>query len=62
LLRILLVHPEGQRGLIGFRIVALPEPLALEILASVVPDHETLILDLRVDDDLAAVFSPTWSR
>ena len=37
------------------------EPLALEMLAACVPDHETRILDLRIEDDLPAVladFSP----
>jgi len=32
----------------------MPEPLALEILAATVPDHEAAILDMRMDGDLAA--------
>jgi len=50
--RILLVHPECQSSRIGFRLAAMPEPLALEILASSVPDHDVRILDMRIDDGL----------
>jgi hopanoid C-3 methylase len=50
--RILLVHPECQSSRIGFRLAAMPEPLALEILASSVPDHDVRILDMRLDADL----------
>jgi radical SAM superfamily enzyme YgiQ (UPF0313 family) len=32
----------------------MPEPLALEILAAAVPDHEVAILDMRLQGDLAA--------
>ncbi len=39
----------------GFRTVALPEPLHLEMVAAVVPDHEARILDMRLDDHLDAV-------
>lgn len=34
-----------------------PEPLALEIIAAAVPEHEVKILDLRVDASLAATLS-----
>ena len=46
-MKILLIQPECQTGVIGFRLAAMPEPLALEILAASVPDHEVRILDLR---------------
>ena len=60
-LRILLIQPECYVSGIGFRTVAMPEPLALEILAACVPDHEIRILDLRIENDLPGVladFSP----
>ena len=52
-MRILLVQPESHYGRVGFRLAAMPEPLALEILAATVPDHEVAILDLRLEVDLA---------
>ena len=51
LLRILLIQPDVSGG-VGFRTVALPEPLHLEMVAATVPDQEVRILDLRVDHDL----------
>jgi radical SAM superfamily enzyme YgiQ (UPF0313 family) len=33
----------------------MPEPLALEILAAMVPDHDVAILDMRLESDLAGV-------
>jgi hopanoid C-3 methylase len=60
-MRILLVQPRGPRCRIGFYTFAVPEPLALEILAATVPDDEVRILDMRIDDDLAgamAAFAP----
>ena len=54
-MRILLVHPECHTTDIGFRLAAMPEPLALEMLAACVPDHEVRILDMRVEANLAAV-------
>ena len=60
-MRILLVQPNARNGSIGFHFVALPEPLALEILAAAVPDDEVSILDMRIDDDLVgamATFAP----
>ena len=52
IMRILLVHPECQSSLIGFRLAAMPEPLALEMVAACVPDHDVRILDMRVDGNL----------
>jgi hopanoid C-3 methylase len=52
--RILLVQPEFRSGSIGFRLAALPEPLALELLAAMVPDHEVALLDMRLEADLTA--------
>lgn len=51
-MRILLVQPDFRSRPIGFRLFATPEPLALEILAGAVPDHEMAILDMRLDDGL----------
>jgi hopanoid C-3 methylase len=53
--RILFVQPEYRSAQIGFHLVALAEPLALELLAAMVPDHEVAILDMRIDPDLPAV-------
>lgn len=53
-MRILLVQPDFHSGPIGFRLMARTEPLALEILAATVSDHEVAILDMRLDDDLGA--------
>jgi radical SAM superfamily enzyme YgiQ (UPF0313 family) len=50
--RILLIQPDFHAGAVGFRLAAMPEPLGLEILAATVPDHEVLILDMRLEDDL----------
>lgn len=49
-MRILLVQPRGSASLVGFNRLARPEPLALEILASSLPNHDVRILDLRVED------------
>lgn len=55
-MKILLIQPEGQTGKIGFRLAALPEPLALELLATAAGDaHEIRILDMRLEGNLAAV-------
>jgi radical SAM superfamily enzyme YgiQ (UPF0313 family) len=51
-MRILLVQPKAQSGPVGYRLVAMPEPLALEIVAATVPDHEVALLDMRLEDDL----------
>lgn len=60
-MRVLLVQPEFQSGLVGYRLVALAEPLALELLAAALDDHEVAILDMRLGDDLQQAlerFSP----
>ena len=60
-MRILLVQPDCYESGAGFRAVAMPEPLALEMVAACAPDHEIRILDLRIEPDLADVladFSP----
>jgi len=49
--RILLVQPNSPEG-VGFRLVAGPEPLHLEMIAATVPEHEVRILDMRLDRDL----------
>lgn len=51
-MKILLVQPEWKAAGIGFRLAAMPEPLALEQLAGWLPDWDVEILDLRVEDDL----------
>lgn len=56
-MRILLVQPEYVSKGIGFRLAALTEPLHLEMLAALVPDHEVRILDLRLDADLAGALA-----
>jgi hopanoid C-3 methylase len=53
-MRILLVYPDCLPGPVGFRLAVLPEPLALEGLAALVPEHEVEILDARVDPSLGA--------
>jgi radical SAM superfamily enzyme YgiQ (UPF0313 family) len=53
----LLIQPECQSGVIGFRLAAMPEPLALELLAASVPGHEVRILDMRIQSDLPATLS-----
>ncbi|MBN2210769.1 MAG: radical SAM protein [Sedimentisphaerales bacterium] len=56
-MRILLIQPDYLSQGIGFRVVALPEPLHLEMVAATVPDHDVCILDMRLDGDLEAVLS-----
>lgn len=51
-MRILFVQPDYVPAPAGFRLAARPEPLALELLAATVPEHEVEILDLRVCPDL----------
>lgn len=51
-MRVLLVQPEDPPMLVGFPRLARAEPLALEILAATIPDHQVNILDLRVDPSL----------
>lgn len=56
-LRILFVQPDCNAKGIGYRLTALTEPLALEMLAATVPDHEVRIIDMRLESGLADVFA-----
>ena len=58
-MRILLVQPDLAEG-IGFRTVALPEPLHLEMVAAMVPEHDVRILDMRLDNNLDSVLRKLW--
>lgn len=51
-MKILLIRPDGSHNMVGFSSLIRPEPLVLEILASMVPEHEVKILDMRVDRSL----------
>ncbi|MDO8671793.1 MAG: cobalamin-dependent protein [Dehalococcoidia bacterium] len=51
-MKILLVQPDSSQKMVGFSKLILPEPLALEIMAALVPEHEVKILDMRVDPTL----------
>ncbi len=55
-MRILLIQPDLTQA-VGFRQVALPEPLHLEMIAAMVPQHDVRILDMRLDDNLEATLS-----
>jgi len=60
-MKILLIEPDRSERLVGFTSMVRPEPLALEILAAAVPEHEVKILDLRIDptlDSTLASFEP----
>lgn len=61
-MKILLVQPDVSQRAVGFTSLVRPEPLALEIVAASVPQHEVVILDLRVDAtplaDALASFRP----
>ncbi len=52
-MKILLIESPISPFDITTGIAALPEPLALEVLAATVPDHEVRILDMRLDRGLA---------
>jgi len=52
-MRILFIQPGLSDG-VGFRTVALTEPLHLEMVAATVPDHDVRILDMRLDGELEA--------
>lgn len=58
-MRILLVQPDVG-ATVGFRTVALPEPLHLEMVAAMVPDHDVRILDMRLDPNLDAALRQFW--
>lgn len=51
-MKVLLVQPADSESAIGFSKFGCPEPLALEILAASLRDHEVRILDMRIDGDL----------
>src|SRR4030042_5458715 len=60
-MKILLIQPDTSQKLVGFTSMVRPEPLALEIIAASVPEHEVKILDLRIDptlDSTLASFKP----
>ena len=56
-MRILLVQPDWRSEIVGFRLAAMPEPLGLEMLAASAPQHEYRLLDMRIDNNLAAALS-----
>lgn len=58
-MRILLVQPDLVET-IGFRVVALLEPLHLEMVAAMVPEHDVRILDMRLDNNLDSVLRKFW--
>ena len=51
-MRVLLVQPPESQCVVGFSKFGCPEPLALEILAATLPDHDVRILDMRLGADL----------
>ena len=51
-MKILLMQPSQERGL-GFRSLAVVEPLGLESVAGNLPEHSVRILDLRIENRLA---------
>ena len=51
-MRVLLVQPPEGRSVVGFSKFGCPEPLALEILAASLAEHDVRILDMRLDPDL----------
>jgi len=54
------VQPDYLDKNIGFRLLALPEPLHLEMVAATVPDHDVRILDVRLDGNLDAALRKFW--
>lgn len=53
-MKILLIQPAQNRGL-GFRSLAVVEPLGLETIAGSIPEHTVRILDLRLENNLSGV-------
>ncbi len=51
-MKILLVEPPPNPHDIAIGVIGLAEPLALECVASTLPDHEVKILDMRIDHNL----------
>ncbi|MBI2919431.1 MAG: cobalamin B12-binding domain-containing protein [Chloroflexi bacterium] len=56
-MRVLLVQPPVPALQVGYSRMIMPEPLALEMVAASVPEHEVRLIDLRVDPDLSAALS-----
>ncbi|MBI9016854.1 MAG: cobalamin-dependent protein [Phycisphaerae bacterium] len=56
-MRILLVQPDYVSGIGGFRMVAMPEPLHLEMLATMISEHDIQILDMRIDANIEEVLN-----
>ncbi len=54
-MRILLVQPPIPALQVGYSRMIMTEPLALEMVAASVPEHEVRLIDLRMDPDLAGV-------
>lgn len=50
-MKILLMQPSQERGL-GFRSLAVVEPLGLESIAGNISEHTVKILDLRIENHL----------
>lgn len=55
-MKILLVQPGQRRGL-GFKGLSVVEPLALELVAATLPEHNVQILDLFAEKELAPALS-----
>ncbi|MDP2727496.1 MAG: cobalamin-dependent protein [Dehalococcoidia bacterium] len=56
-MKILLVQPNSSPQNVGFNKLTMPEPLALELVAASVTQHEVRILDMRLDPDLEAALA-----
>jgi len=56
-MRILLVQPGSGQAKVGFSAAVRTEPLALEIIAASVPEHEVQILDMRIESNLGQSLS-----
>ena len=51
-MKVLLVQPPSPPNIIGEGIAFLAEPLALEIVAAGIPNHDVKILDMRIEPNL----------
>lgn len=51
-MKVLLIEPPINSNVIAAGLVVLNEPLALEIIAATIPNHEVKILDMRLDSHL----------
>ena len=56
-MRILLIQPGSGQAKVGFSAAVQTEPLALEIIAASVPEHEVQILDMRIEPNLGETLS-----